>query len=207
MHASTVGMHSTLTKTNDKTRRQHENIICTISFRSETSNHRHGRQSARLSSDGDRHDRRCRDYRAHRQEKRSESNQRQTGSHTAAARRQDRGIIYNDHSMGTKQTLNLRRQPKKATKLVTTPGDYNEKNNCNDRREYRSHDIQTQRRDRRIKKVALVEMIEILRVEAMTMIDATYLVNKAQTGDERAHRMLIKRYGKAITNRLLQEQT
>ena len=57
------------------------------------------------------------------------------------------------------------------------------------------------------KKVALVEMIEILRVEAMTMIDATYLVNKAQTGDERAHRMLIKRYGKVITNQMLQEET
>ena len=59
------------------------------------------------------------------------------------------------------------------------------------------------------KKVALVEMIEILRgrLERMTMIDVTYLVNKAQTGDERAYRMLIKRYGKVITNQLLQEQT
>ena len=59
------------------------------------------------------------------------------------------------------------------------------------------------------KKVALVEMIEILRgrLDRMTMIDVTYLVNKAQTGDERANRMLIKRYGKVITNQLLQEQT
>ena len=59
------------------------------------------------------------------------------------------------------------------------------------------------------KKVALVEMIEILRgrLERMTMIDVTYLVNKAQTGDERANRMLIKRYGKVITNQMLQEQT
>ena len=59
------------------------------------------------------------------------------------------------------------------------------------------------------KKVALVEMIEILRgrLDRMTMIDVTYLVNKAQTGDERAHRMLIKRYGKVITNQMLQEQT
>ena len=59
------------------------------------------------------------------------------------------------------------------------------------------------------KKVALVEMIEILRgrLERMTMIDVTYLVNKCKSGDERAHRMLVKRYGKVITNQLLQEQT
>ena len=68
MYASTVGMHSTLTKTNDKTRRQHENIIRTVQLWDQTSNHRHSRQSSGLSSDGDRQHRRRRDSRAYRQE-------------------------------------------------------------------------------------------------------------------------------------------
>ena len=59
------------------------------------------------------------------------------------------------------------------------------------------------------KQVALIEMIEILRgrLEMLTMIDVQYLVNKAQSGDERSERILIQRYGKVITEDLIKEET
>lgn len=59
------------------------------------------------------------------------------------------------------------------------------------------------------RQIALVEMIEILRgrLEMLTMIDVQYLVNKAQSGDERSERILIQRYGKVITFDLIKELT
>ena len=58
------------------------------------------------------------------------------------------------------------------------------------------------------RQIAIVEMIEILRgrLEMLTMIDVEYLVKKAQSGDERAERILIQRYGKVITFDLIKEQ-
>jgi hypothetical protein len=59
------------------------------------------------------------------------------------------------------------------------------------------------------RQIAIVEMIEILRgrLEMLTMIDVEYLVKKAQSGNERAERTLIQRYGKVITFDLIKEST